>query len=425
MKTISRYVIVSLVAILAVTIFLFAGCSGKTYVVTYNYNYEDAPAATVTEVGADDVLESPEAPVRSGYVFDAWYTDTAFTQKFDGFGSAITADLTLYAKWSEAVKVTVVYNNAQGSKEELIVKGGTIALETPTQSGFDFDGWFTDEALTIPFDATKAITADTTVYALWLEGGVTYRTVTYNMNYDGGSASTQKVKDGGFATRPSDYGREGYSLMDWYTTPECTQKYRFSSIVTADVQVYALWGKVYTFEAEHVDFDELSGPGYSGSADGIDMILGDVYDAGASGGYYVSYLYRNGNALDFKLKASEAVTDAKLILRLSAEVKDIILDSNKYQVVVNDVPVAYADIAFTNVPTSAFGGELKPFDDYMLTTSLSLKEGENTIRLVTNNSEPMGGIMNATAPLVDCIKIATTATVEWDTDKGYPINNKS
>ncbi|MBQ6735736.1 MAG: Ig-like domain-containing protein [Lachnospiraceae bacterium] len=41
------------------------------------------------------------APTKEGYEFDGWYTDAARTTPFDMDTTAITADLTLYAKWTE------------------------------------------------------------------------------------------------------------------------------------------------------------------------------------------------------------------------------------------------------------------------------------------------------------------------------------
>lgn len=60
-----------------------------------------------TQVAPQTVKEGnkatePTAPSEEGYSFDGWYTDSKFTSKFD-FGSAITADTTLYAKWTSEI----------------------------------------------------------------------------------------------------------------------------------------------------------------------------------------------------------------------------------------------------------------------------------------------------------------------------------
>ena len=49
---------------------------------------------------ADGKLVKPADPTRDGYTFGGWYTDESCTQAYD-FGTPVTADLTLYAKWTK------------------------------------------------------------------------------------------------------------------------------------------------------------------------------------------------------------------------------------------------------------------------------------------------------------------------------------
>lgn len=49
---------------------------------------------------ADGKLVKPADPTRDGYTFGGWFTDEACTQAYD-FSSPVTADLTLYAKWTK------------------------------------------------------------------------------------------------------------------------------------------------------------------------------------------------------------------------------------------------------------------------------------------------------------------------------------
>lgn len=49
---------------------------------------------------ADGKLVKPADPTRDGYTFGGWYTDEACTQAYD-FSAPVTADLTLYAKWTK------------------------------------------------------------------------------------------------------------------------------------------------------------------------------------------------------------------------------------------------------------------------------------------------------------------------------------
>ena len=49
---------------------------------------------------ADGKLVKPADPTRDGYTFRGWFTDEACTQAYD-FSTPVTADLTLYAKWTK------------------------------------------------------------------------------------------------------------------------------------------------------------------------------------------------------------------------------------------------------------------------------------------------------------------------------------
>ncbi len=49
---------------------------------------------------ANGSIAKPADPTREGYAFGGWYTDAACTKAYD-FSAAVTADMTLYAKWTK------------------------------------------------------------------------------------------------------------------------------------------------------------------------------------------------------------------------------------------------------------------------------------------------------------------------------------
>lgn len=154
----------------------------------------------------------------------------------------------------------------------------------------------------------------------------------------------------------------------------------------------------------------------SGSASGASMIVNDATNLDASNGKYVSYLYKKGLSLDFYLASSEAVSDAVLTLRVAAEMDNINLSPDNYTIEVNGQPVMFDAIALEK------GAK---FADCIVIQNVALQAGANTIRLVTNNSvNPMGegmGTYQGTAPMVDCIKLTTTAVVTWDANYNLPM----
>ena len=47
-----------------------------------------------------EIWVKPLNPIRAGYVFDGWYTDTSYQTAFD-FSTIAVADATVCAKWIE------------------------------------------------------------------------------------------------------------------------------------------------------------------------------------------------------------------------------------------------------------------------------------------------------------------------------------
>ena len=63
-------------------------------------------AALRAEVGYERVklgqrVTVPETPVKEGYEFGGWFTDSACTERYD-FNNGVTGHTTLYAKWTPA-----------------------------------------------------------------------------------------------------------------------------------------------------------------------------------------------------------------------------------------------------------------------------------------------------------------------------------
>lgn len=168
----------------------------------------------------------------------------------------------------------------------------------------------------------------------------------------------------------------------------------------------------YTFEAEHIDCSNIgSVDGWSGGGADCDIISVDTLSLGASNGFYANYLYTNGVTLTFVITSDRAVSDAKIVARLSAEGQNFTISTSNYTIRLNGADLQYTPIQFRDVPAV---GDALDFADYILIQNVTLVAGENTIQLITNNNNSLGGTTKATAPLVDCIKITTRAILTWD-----------
>ena len=67
------------------------------YTVTFNSNGGSAVASQTVKY--NEKATKPTAPTKSGYTFAGWYTEEQLTNTYD-FGTLVTKDITLYAKWN-------------------------------------------------------------------------------------------------------------------------------------------------------------------------------------------------------------------------------------------------------------------------------------------------------------------------------------
>lgn len=66
--------------------------------VKVSFNAGEGSKVDFQTTAASGSVAKPADPTREGYTFAGWYTDEACTEAYD-FSAAVTADMTLYAKW--------------------------------------------------------------------------------------------------------------------------------------------------------------------------------------------------------------------------------------------------------------------------------------------------------------------------------------
>ena len=151
--------------------------STTTYTVTFNANgHGTAPAAQTVEEGK--TATKPANPTAAGWKFGGWFKEAACTNAYD-FSTPVTANITLYAKWTEnttpgpGTTYTVTFNaNGHGTAPaaQTVEEGKTATKPTdPTAAGWIFGGWFKEAACTNAYDFSTPVTANITLYAKWTE----------------------------------------------------------------------------------------------------------------------------------------------------------------------------------------------------------------------------------------------------------------
>lgn len=209
-------------------------------------------------------LENTESlqPAAEGFRFDGWYKDAAFTQLWDFDTDTVTADITLYAKWTALFTVTFELSGHGSAIEPLKVDAESKLTDSdslkPTAEGFRFDGWYKDAPLTEKWNfETDTVTADITLYAKW----TALFTVTFALSGHGNTIEPQKVPDGDKLDKTSlQPTAEGFHFEGWYKDAEFSQIWNFDTdTVTADITLYAKWQEQAA--GTHVVTFNLSGHG--------------------------------------------------------------------------------------------------------------------------------------------------------------------
>ena len=170
---------------------LYARWSINGYLVTF-----DSDGGTAVEnktIAHGGTVAKPADPTRDGYELDGWFNgDTEWN-----FTTAITAAITIKAKWTAAFTVTIDSDGDDDATGQTIRYGETITKpEDPTRNGYAFDGWFVGDT---EWDFDVPVTAPVIIKAKW----TAVHTVTFDTGSGGSVVTAQPIRDGEKATQPS------------------------------------------------------------------------------------------------------------------------------------------------------------------------------------------------------------------------------
>ncbi len=229
---------------------LYAGWAAKPVTEEYTVTFVTAHGSVTpseVQVKKGERVAQPADPSAEGWIFGGWYTDEACTTQYD-FDRPVTAYLILYAKWTErpADTYTVTFSTAHGSvspSQVSVKKGEKVAQPAnPTETGWAFEGWYTDQTYAKQFDFNSTINSNITIYAKWSEVKATY-SVTFYTKY-GTTPQGQLVVSGEKAVKPADPVQAGWIFGGWFTDEACTVQYDFNTAVTSSMTLYAKWTQV-------------------------------------------------------------------------------------------------------------------------------------------------------------------------------------
>lgn len=431
-------------------------------------------AAYASTIPADQI---PENPVRDEkdpetdetiYTFREWRTaagdsvdlatwtvpaeDTTLTA---AYRSIYTRIVTLDLQMGDGYQfVAELERDGEDSlrDRDVVTAAGERVTNTGAYPGYRLIGWSTDpdaqpgeESVIETGDLFpinyEDLTGDVTYYAIW---EMQEYTATFIYNYAAKMNDVYETTSGltvmDTVTPPeTDPERPGYTFAGWYTQSYGGSLVDFSNLhLTAHGTYYAHWTSIPvetdTFHAEYIDLTQQTNmPGYSGANSYTAVIVTDSKGSGAAVdndyrldgvsmsagiGRFVSYQYRYGATLEFRINSDSAVSGATLYANLAMEIFGGITigpdGANKVAFYVNGTAVNYSPINFGGTPGSVEQNWVSPFQEYQL-GNVDLVEGENIVRIVVENNTPLGGTMAATSFITDYIRIDTHggATLSW------------
>ncbi|MBM7871303.1 putative repeat protein (TIGR02543 family) [Clostridium pascui] len=189
---------------------------------TYTVNFVSNGGTQVgnQSVKSGEKASLPDGMYREGYDFIGWYTDAALTNPFD-FNSAVSSDITLYAKWDIKKGITVNITSLNGDvtgNQSSYGYGDTAQLTAVPNSGYIFESWAdTDTGKVVSLNPIYSfiVTKATSLTANYKEVNQSEFTVKF-LSESGQVLSIQKVAQGEDAAAPAAIpSKPGYNFTGW------------------------------------------------------------------------------------------------------------------------------------------------------------------------------------------------------------------
>lgn len=211
------------------------------YVLNGGTNHENNPY--VYTVTSDVALYTP---VKSGYTFKGWYSDSGYQNQVTKIDKGSTGNRTLFAKW-EISQYVVTFNSNGGSTvaKKTVNQGNIVSKPTnPIKTGYTFAGWYKDESLKTVWNfSNDKVTGNNTLYAKWVINK-------YTATFKNGNA-TLKTAQVDYNKKVSSYKpkKTGYTFIGWYTSKSYNTKFDFSKAITSNKTIYSYFVKNPTVPA--------------------------------------------------------------------------------------------------------------------------------------------------------------------------------
>lgn len=214
----------------------------------------DGGTAVAALEGVTEVAESP-ATSKTDYTFAGWYLSEDFSGEAVTFPLAVTADTTLFAKWTvNTYTVTFDYGIAQdgiGADEKDVAFGAALGeLPAPTATGYTFAGWY---------DGDTLYTADSVMPAAGLDLTAVFAaneyTLTFDTTVDGITVEDMTVTFAAAVPALPVPEREGWTFLGWWDADGDKFEAGATYITVGDTALTARWKQITFSFTVDVNYD--------------------------------------------------------------------------------------------------------------------------------------------------------------------------
>jgi len=214
----------------------------SSYTVTFNPKGGTVtPTTGVT--GEGGLLATWPTPIRNGYAFSGWFTDTTGGKQVMP-STVFSANTAVYARWA-LVTYTVTFDAAGGkgaAASGTTGEGGTLAsLPAPTKTGYTLIGWYTAPTGGSQVTTNTAFGANATIYARW---ALITHTVTFDAKGGTVTPSVGTTGVGGTLASLPTPTRAGYNFSGWFTAVTGGDSVTTGRVYDANATIHARWTPV-------------------------------------------------------------------------------------------------------------------------------------------------------------------------------------
>lgn len=292
-------------AALGLTLLACDSSEQSGYSVTFEAN---GGSAVESLSGVTEVAEAPSS-ARTGYTLEGWYLASDFSGEAVTFPLTVTADTTLYAKWSaNTYTVSFDYTTADGgigeSSKEVAYGTALGTLPAPTMTGNTFAGWY---------DGDTLYTADSLMPAGDLDLSAVFAANTYRLTFDttveGLAVDDVTVTFASAVPALPVPEREGYTFLGWWDESGDKFEAGVTYNTVGDTALTARW--------EQITFTVTAVVGYEGGENKPVTVpygttIGEVLDI-------IGYVSRTGHELVGWYLDAEFVNEVDKEAELTAE----------------------------------------------------------------------------------------------------------